>query len=233
MNLKKSKFLSSATEEAEQQLTSTILKTESAHVKMALLPIDELKPHEKGSQIYLELLKQEILKDGMLKYPIVADEKSHVILDGMHRWLAMKSLGYMLIPVILVDARRNSGTRIGTRRIHRYTIDADKEMSIERVISAGLSRRLMEPRSTRHFFPFSKFQKINYPLRLLRKDLPQDISKYISEMTPEESNFVIKEWLKEMSEELEFLAERKEEVEREKAEFMNRVKNLENGFSPH
>lgn len=52
---------------------------------IAFLPIDDLKPHEKGSPVYLELLKREILKDGMLKYPIIADGKTHVILDGMHR----------------------------------------------------------------------------------------------------------------------------------------------------
>jgi len=60
------------------------------------LPIDELKPHEKGSPLYLELLRQEILRDGILKYLIIADEKTHVILDGMHHWLALKSLGFFL-----------------------------------------------------------------------------------------------------------------------------------------
>jgi len=35
----------------------------------------------------------------------------------------------------------------------------------------------------------------------------------------------------EISEELEFLAKRKEEVEKEMAEFLNRIRHLENGFS--
>jgi hypothetical protein len=215
---------------AKEQMTSTVL-TEKSNLKIALVPIDELKPHEKGSPLYLELLKQEILMDGVLKYPIIADEKSYVILDGMHRWLALKSLGYTLIPVMLVDAFQNSKIRVGRRRIHRYIADSDDEITIERVISAGLSGRLMKPRSTRHFFPFSKFQQINYPLRSLRKSAPQDVSRYLAKMTSEECKLAIKEWLGEISEELEFLRKRKEEVEREMTEFLNRVKNLGNNFS--
>jgi hypothetical protein len=209
-------------------MTSTIL-TEKSNLKIVLLPIEELKPHEKGSPLYLEMLKQEILQDGMLKYPIIADEKTHVILDGMHRWLALKSLGYELIPVILVDALNDSKIRVGKRRIHRYVNNSDEEITIEKVISAGLSGRLMKPRSTRHFFPFSKFQQINYPLNLLRKHTPQDVSGYLAEMTRENCNLAIKEWLEEISEELDFLIKRKDEVEREKEELINRVKNLNSG----
>ncbi|MEM2117480.1 MAG: ParB N-terminal domain-containing protein [Candidatus Bathyarchaeia archaeon] len=210
-------------------MTYTVL-TEKSNLKIALLPIDELRPHEKGSPIYLELLKQEILKDGVLKYPIIADEKTHVILDGMHRWLALKSLGYTLIPVILVDACNNPEIRVGKRRIHRYICNSDGEIPIEEVISAGLSGRLMKPRSTRHFFPFSKFQQINYPLHQLRKKAARDVSGYLAKMTQQECNHAIKEWLKEIAEELEFLTKRKEEVEKEMAEFLNRVKNLNGNF---
>ncbi|MDI6805082.1 MAG: ParB N-terminal domain-containing protein [Candidatus Bathyarchaeia archaeon] len=206
--------------------------TEKQDLRIALLPIDSLKPHEKGSPLYLELLKQEILRDGLLKYPIIADEKTHVILDGMHRWLALKSLGYTLIPVILVDAFQNPKIRVGRRRIHRYTCNSDEEITIEKVLSAGLSGQLMKPRSTRHFFSFSKFQRINCPLHQLKKRTPQDVSKYLAKMTREECNLAIKEWLEEISEELEFLEKRKEEVEKEMEEFLNRIKSLNNFTIP-
>lgn len=74
----------------------------------------------------------------MLKYPIIPDEKTRVIFDGAHRWLVLKNLGYTLIPVILVDAFQNPGIHVGKRRIHRYISDSDKEITIEKVISAGL-----------------------------------------------------------------------------------------------
>jgi hypothetical protein len=211
-------------------MMSTILKTQNAIVRIALLPVDQLRPHEKGSALYLKLLRKEILRDGVLRYPIIADEKTRVILDGMHRWLVMKNLGYEQIPVMLVDVFKNARIRVGKRRVHQYTGCADEEMSLERVISAGLSGHLMEPRSTRHFFPFSRFQQINYPLRLLKKNAPQDVSKYLSTMTDKECSLAIEQWLEEMCEELEFLSKRMEEVEREKKEFLNRVKSLGNGL---
>lgn len=202
--------------------TTTVLETDSK-LKLALLPIDDLKPHEKGLSLYLQLLRREILRDGVLKCPIIADEESHVILDGMHRWLALKSLGYTEIPVILVDAQGRIGIRIGRRRVHQYMIDPAQEIGIGEVISAGLSGRLMEPRSTRHFFPFSKRQEIDYPLRLLKKGREQDVSEYLAQNSVERSGALVDEWLREISEELEFLTKRKEEVEKERQELINRV----------
>ena len=210
-------------------MTSTVQKVDGVAAKATLLPVDQLKPHEKGSPFYLELLRKEILNDGMLKYPIVVDEKTHVILDGMHRWLALKSLGYKLIPAILTDVFKDK-IRVGKRRIHRYTNGVDNEITVEKVISAGINGSLMEPRSTRHFFPFSKFQEINFPLRLLKKNAAQDVSKYLAKLTPQESNVALEQWLGEISEELEFLSRRKEEVEKEKEEFLSRVKGLASQF---
>jgi hypothetical protein len=185
-----------------------------------------LRPHEKGSPLYLELLRREILRDGVLRYPIVADEKTCVILDGMHRWLALKSIGYKSIPVLLVDVFQKPAIRVGRKRIHQYVSDSAEEMTVESVISAGLNGQLMEPRSTRHFFPFSKYQLINYPLALLKRGAPCDVSSYMSAESDEECGLAIKQWLEEISEELDFLTKRKAEVEKEREEFMNRIKNL-------
>lgn len=204
-------------------MTITVL-AEKSNLKIALVPIDELKPHEQGSPIYLELLRAEILRDQMLKYPVIADEKSHVILDGMHRWLVLKSLGYMLIPVIFVDAFQNPKIRVGRRRIHRYVSDSDEEVPISEVIQAGTSGRLMKPRSTRHFFPFSKFQLVNCPLEQLMKRKPQDVSEYLAKMSDEECELAIKDWFKEIEEECEFLAKRKKEVESEMTEFLRALR---------
>jgi hypothetical protein len=222
MNLKRLKSRPSIIED-ERKVTLTAL---DPSLKIVLLPIDELKPHERGSPVYLELIKQEILRDGLIKYPVISDEKTHVILDGTHRWLALKSMGYTLIPVILIDLLQNPKIHVGRRRIHRYTGNSESGITVGMVISAGLNRRLMKPRSTRHFFPFSKFQPLNYPLRLLRKRAPQDVSRYLARMTEKECNRAIRGWLEEISEEMEFLTKRREEVEREMEEFSNRIKSL-------
>lgn len=211
-------------------MASTVLKTENAGFRVVLLGVDQLKPHEKGSPLYLELLRKEIIKDGMLKYPIIADETSYVILDGMHRWLVLKSLGYELVPVILVNVFQNQKIRIGKRRVQRYASVIDKEIPVRQVISAGVTGQLMEPRTTRHFFPFSKFQEINCPLHSLRRNVPEDVSRYLSKMSDEECSLAMEQWLEEMCEELEFLSKRIAEVEKEKREFLDRVKSLAVGL---
>jgi hypothetical protein len=205
-------------------MTYTVL-TCKQDVKMKVVPIDELRPHEKGSALYLSLIKKELIKDGILRYPIIVDEKTFVILDGVHRWLALKNLGCTLIPAILVNARGDPRIRVGTRRIHRYQYDSNSKITVNRVISAALTGRLMEPKSTRHFFPFSKFQQINYPLRLLGRRDPEDVSKYLAKTTEKQSRDAFEQWLKEISEELEFLTNAREEVEKEQAEFLNRVRS--------
>jgi hypothetical protein len=204
-----------------------VTRTENRNYKLALLRIDDLRPHEKGSPVYLELLKREIIEDGVVKYPIIAEENTHVILDGMHRWLTLKSLGYTLAPVMLVNVFQKPRIHVGRRRIHRYTGDPDGQVTVEKVLSAGLKGQLMEARSTRHFFPFSKYKRIDCPLQVLERRCPQDVSEYLSQMTPKECKKAIEEWLEEMMEELSFLEKRKEEVEREKEDFLNRVKMLE------
>jgi hypothetical protein len=193
---------------------------------IVLMPIDELRPHEKGLPIYLEILKQEILRDGMIKYPLIADENTHVILDGMHRWLALKSLGYSLIPCMLVRSDQKRQIRVGKRRIDQYKLDATQGITVDDVISAGLSGNLLKPRSTRHFFPFSKYRKVNCPLNLLRRRSPQGVSAYLASTSKKESYLAVKEWLEELSEELEFLEKRKSEVEREKEDFQKRISNF-------
>lgn len=200
------------------------LNSKRPNLEIVFLPIDSLKLHEKGLSEYVEAMRQEILNDGFLKYPIIADKNSHVILDGAHRWLALKSLGYSLIPTLLIDVNQNPKIRVGTRRIQRY--NGDSKVRVRDVISAGLKRELMEPRTTRHFFPFSKFQLINCPLDLLRQGRPKNISRFLAYASEKRSASMMKDWLTEILEEINFLTQRKEEVEREYVELQQRLESL-------
>lgn len=197
--------------------------TNASTLSIAMLPLDALKPHEKASPLYLQILRQEIVRDGFLRHPIIADRNTFVILDGMHRWLALKSLGYTLVPTILVDIFQNTEIRVGKRRIDRFRNKPENEISVKDVISAGLEERLMQPRSTRHFFPFRKSQPVNCPLEMLGKGPSRDVSQFVATMTDKECRVAIKEWLTELLEELAFLAERKEEAEGELRELQQRI----------
>ena len=51
-----------------------------------IISIDRLKPLEKVFLHHLKNLSEMILKKGIVHTPIIADEKSGIILDGSHRY---------------------------------------------------------------------------------------------------------------------------------------------------
>lgn len=74
-------------------------------LKIALEDVWNLKLHE---QVIPELVKQledSISSEKVLKDPVMVDESSLVVLDGMHRVMALRQLGYAYIPCCLIDYR--------------------------------------------------------------------------------------------------------------------------------
>ena len=72
-------------------------------LKLSLEPVDELHIHEEVIDSALRRLVEEIRADRVVKHPVIVDEKTMVVLDGMHRVAALKELGCRLIPACLVD----------------------------------------------------------------------------------------------------------------------------------
>ncbi|MEW6592122.1 MAG: ParB N-terminal domain-containing protein [Candidatus Hadarchaeota archaeon] len=71
--------------------------------RLEVLPVEELKIHE---EIVPELLKRligDMKSSGLVKDPIIADARTRVVLDGMHRVAASKELGLKYLPVCSVD----------------------------------------------------------------------------------------------------------------------------------
>ncbi|HEX68909.1 MAG TPA: ABC transporter ATP-binding protein [Candidatus Bathyarchaeota archaeon] len=64
--------------------------------------------HEETIPEVLEKLAAEIRMDEALKHPVIVDEKSLVVLDGMHRVAALKMLNCRRVPVCLVDYKNPS-----------------------------------------------------------------------------------------------------------------------------
>jgi len=71
------------------------------HLK--IIDINSLFLHEEIIPEMLDQLVKSIRKDGVIKHPVIVDEKSLVVLDGMHRVAALKKLNCKRIPVCLVD----------------------------------------------------------------------------------------------------------------------------------
>jgi len=68
-----------------------------------LIPIEELLEHEEVIEDHVQLLIMLILKDGMLHYPILVEMRHKVILDGHHRFNALKRLGAAYVPALLIN----------------------------------------------------------------------------------------------------------------------------------
>jgi hypothetical protein len=61
--------------------------------KLAIVALDEIRPHEKTIRPLVELIKGDIKGTGYQRDPVLADSKTHLVLDGMHRIKALKLLG--------------------------------------------------------------------------------------------------------------------------------------------
>jgi len=70
---------------------------------IAIVEIDSLHLHEDIVQELLRYLMLTIKLNGYVKHPIIVDRKSLVVLDGVHRVVALKKLGIHRVPACLVN----------------------------------------------------------------------------------------------------------------------------------
>ncbi len=80
-----------------------VIKTPRLELKISLAETSRLYIHEEIIPDILSKLVEKIKSDGVWTDPIIVDEKTMVVLDGMHRVAAAKKLGFKYIPVCLVD----------------------------------------------------------------------------------------------------------------------------------
>ncbi len=59
-------------------------------------------------------MRLSIIRTGVLRRPLIVDEKTGVIIDGTHRYEALKSMGIRRIPVIGVDYLSENEVRISS-----------------------------------------------------------------------------------------------------------------------
>jgi len=68
-----------------------------------LVPVDELHIHEEIVPELLGRLLNDMRSSSFFKDPIIADARTGVVLDGMHRVAASRELGLRYLPVCSVD----------------------------------------------------------------------------------------------------------------------------------
>jgi len=118
-----------------------------------------LRPHEHIREEHVKELLKLIKKDGFLNNPIIVDEHTLIILDGHHRFQALKRMGLTKIPCFLVDYKADAIQVLSWRD--------GENVSKQMVIHAGLSGTLLQPKTSRHVLP-ERPENLKIPLTSLR-----------------------------------------------------------------
>ena len=71
--------------------------------RLALLRLSDLRAHEEILPGNLARVLGSIVDTGRLYKPIIVDEKTHVIIDGHHRYAALRILGARRVPALLAS----------------------------------------------------------------------------------------------------------------------------------
>ncbi|MEM3597286.1 MAG: pyridoxal-phosphate dependent enzyme [Candidatus Bathyarchaeia archaeon] len=134
-----------------------------------LTSLEKLKPHEEVDPNHLTKLKRSIEVDGVLKHAIVADKSTNVIIDGEHRFTALKELQCKTIPVIYINYKSPLIEVKSWRKNFKLTKKA--------VIDAGISGKKIPPKTSKHLIKMSADathisaieKRVDVPIEILRQ----------------------------------------------------------------
>jgi len=79
------------------------ISSSGLNLRLSIIQIEELKPHEEVIDEVVERLAGEISTDGVVHDPLIVDQNDYLILDGMHRFNALKRLDCRFAPCCLLD----------------------------------------------------------------------------------------------------------------------------------
>ena len=170
-----------------------------------------LKPIEKVFQSHLSTLEESINSQNTINTPLIVDSLTGAVLDGSHRYAYLLKYGYKKAPSLLVDYS-NESIFVGNELSHRFKHNKNKVLHKDNIRARALKGDLLEPRTTRHFFPFRKDE---HPVSLdsLIQGTPNDIENLMSSYSIIEQVNANKNYVKEIDEEIliveEYLQEQK------------------------
>lgn len=114
--------------------------------RVSLVKIDALKPHEETIQAGVRGLAEEMFREKIVRDPLIVDRDEFVILDGMHRYNALKLMECAYAPCCLIDYA-SPLIRVGAW-FRLYTIKQPKFVAEEILRDANL--QFSETKSNEH-----------------------------------------------------------------------------------
>jgi len=129
--------------------------------QFALVAIDRLRPHERTQPRLLAQVLDDLRTTGFVRRALLVEAEHLVILDGHHRYEALRRLGCTRAPVYLVDYEDDG---IGLTTWPEATV---KSVTKAEVIDRGVRGDPFPPKTTRHLVRF-ELQGVRVPLDELR-----------------------------------------------------------------
>lgn len=112
--------------------------------RFELVDITLLHSHEEIQPSLLERVMEEIREDGYVKKPILVADTVWVILDGHHRYEALKRLGCRRVPAYVIDYFTD------VVDLGLWPTAKEKNVRKEDVVERGRAGLLYTPKTTRH-----------------------------------------------------------------------------------
>jgi len=124
-------------------MKSIFIKNKSIITTSNYIQVNEIYPHEKVIEDRKNALKKYLLsyKEYCIIPSIICCSESNMIIDGHHRFNALKELGVNEIPVTFINYMDSS------IRTHNVKL---LQLSKKKLIENSLKKKLFEPKSTIH-----------------------------------------------------------------------------------
>ena len=110
-----------------------------------LLEIDKLSAHEEINPGRLDEIIKQMERENLVDYPRLVENQYNIILDGHHRYYALKKMNADYVPVDRVDYFSDGLVKLKPRPNCPL-----EKLTKESVVKMGKSDEVFPPKSTRH-----------------------------------------------------------------------------------
>lgn len=132
-------------------------------MKVELVPVETLLPHEKVEEHRVDNLEKMTLRWRAYTKPLLVDRKTGTILDGHHRTKVAVRMELQCLPCVLVDYLEDDGISVSV-----WPNSGRESIQKEEVIEAALSGNLFEPKTSSHMLS-DHLPPISVPLARLQQ----------------------------------------------------------------